>query len=96
MSSAWTVTVLKDTKDGNVVTDRTVVYADDQIEATKLGIAALGTTSITVQEIPAEHGGQIPSDAELNALQAQYRQDVGGDPEELRTQMKGSGGQAYG
>ena len=96
MSHAWTVTVLQETKGEHVVTNRTVVYADDQIEATRLGIAALDTTNITVQEIPDEHGGRIPTDAELNALQQQYRDDVGGDAEEIRGQMKGSSGQAYG
>jgi hypothetical protein len=96
MSTAWIATVTKQTQGETIITDRTTVYAGDQIEATKLGIAELGTTNITVTAIPAEHGGHNPTDAELNALQQQYRDEVGGNPEDLQQSMGGASGQAYG
>ena len=51
MAKTWAVTVLKTERTGDYITNRTVVYADDQIEATRLGIEALGTSNIVVQEI---------------------------------------------
>ena len=96
MSTAWIARVVKQTQGQTYIADGTTVYANDQIEATRLGIAALGTTNITLTEIPAEHGGHNPTDAEMNALQQQYRDEVGGTPEDLQQTMGGASGQAYG
>ena len=91
MAKAWAVTVLKSEKDDSYISDRTVVYADDQIEATRLGIEALGGGNLTVQEIP---DGDIPTDQEINDLQ-QYLRDSMPDETEV-SNMRGASGQAYG
>jgi hypothetical protein len=75
MSKAYAVTV---TRHNNLtgeteVRNRTVVYADDEIEAAKLGRQELGTDQFRVDEIP---GGDIPTDAEMNALQRELREEV--------------------
>ena len=59
MAKAWAVTVLKSEKDDSYISDRTVVYADDQIEATRRGQIDLGTDDVTVEEIP---DADIPTD----------------------------------
>ena len=91
MAKAWAVTVLKPEKDDSYISDRTVVYADDQIEATRRGQIDLGTADVTVEEIP---DADIPTDKEINDLQ-QYLRDTMPDETEV-SNMRGASGQAYG
>ena len=91
MAKAWAVTVLKSEKDDSYISDRTVVYADDQIEATRRGQIDLGTVDVTVEEIP---DADIPTDKEINDLQ-QYLRDTMPDETEV-SNMRGASGQAYG
>ena len=91
MAKAWAVTKTYHEKDADYISDRTVVYADDQIEATRLGIEALGGGNLTVQEIP---DADIPTDKEINDLH-QYLRDSMPD-ENTVDDMRGASGQAYG
>ena len=91
MAKTWAVTVLKTERTGDYITNRTVVYADDQIEATRLGIEALGTSNIVVQEIP---DADIPTDQEINDLQQYLRETM--PDENTVSDMRGASGQAYG
>ena len=91
MSKSWAVTVLKTERTGDYITNRTVVYADDQIEATRQGIEALGTSNIVVEVIP---DADIPTDQEINDLQKYLRETM---PDEAANQeMRSAGGGAYG
>ena len=91
MSKSWAVTKTYTEKDDTYIEDRTVVYADDQIEATRLGIEALGTRNLRVEEIP---GADIPTDQEINDLQKYLRETM---PDETEVdEMRGAGGGAYG
>lgn len=91
MAKSWAVTVLKTEKTGDYITNRTVVYADDQIEATRLGQIDLGTDNVLVQEIP---GADIPTDQEINDLHKYLRETM--PSENDVSNMRGAGGQAYG
>ena len=91
MSKSWAVTVYKTEKGEEYITDRTVVYADDAIEATRLGQNELGTGHVRVEEIP---GADIPTDQEINDLQ-KYLRETMPDEKEV-TNMRGASGQAYG
>ena len=91
MAKTWAVTELYTEKDDLYISNRTVVYADDQIEATRLGQEALGTSNVTVQEIP---GADIPTDQEINDLQ-KYLRETMPDEKEV-SNMRGASGQAYG
>jgi hypothetical protein len=91
MSKSWAVTLLVTEKDDNYIADRTVVYADNQIEATRLGQEALGADNVDVQEIP---DADIPTDQEINDLQEYLRSTM--PDENTVDEMRGAGGQAYG
>ena len=91
MSKSWAVTLYRYEKDDAYIADRTVVYADDQIEATRLGQEALGADNVSVQEIP---GADIPTDQEINDLQKYLRETMPSENEV--TEMRSAGGSAYG
>lgn len=91
MAKAWAVTVLYTEKEAAYISDRTVVYADDKIDATRQGQAFLGATDVVVKEIP---NADIPTDQEINDLQKYLRDTM---PDEAANQeMRGAGGGAYG
>jgi hypothetical protein len=75
MSKAYAITSLKiqPTTGEETIVERTVVYADDEVEATRLGGNELGHHNFRVDEII---GGDVPTDDEMNALQARLRQEV--------------------
>lgn len=91
MAKSWAVTLLVTEKDDDYIVDRTVVYADNQIEATRLGQEALGADQVTVEEIP---GADIPTDQEINDLH-KYLRETMPDENEV-SNMRSAGGSAYG
>lgn len=84
MAKSWAVTLLVTEKDDDYIVDRTVVYADNQIEATRLGQEALGADQVTVEEIPVE----------INDLH-KYLRETMPDENEV-SNMRSAGGSAYG
>ena len=90
---AWIVRKTSENRGETIVEETTTVYAADQIDATRQGIALLGTSNVTVTEIPAEHGGNVPSDQDIAAS---WREIIAERGDEIRSSdMRGASGQAY-
>jgi len=94
MSRAWIIQQTKTGKGGETFVEQaTTVYADDQIEATRQGIAMFGR-DITVTAIGDDQGGRIPTDAELLEVQREAREAQVAP--EVADEMRSTGGSAYG
>ena len=92
---AWIVQKTDNQRGETVITDVTTVYAANQIDATRQGITLLGTSNVTVTEIPAEHGGNVPSDQEIAEGWREIIAERGDDNPETVNEMRSAGGSAY-
>jgi len=91
---AWIVQATGNQRGETIITDVTTVYADNQIDATRQGINLLGTSNITVTQIPDEHGGNVPSDQDIAAS---WREIIAERGDGVATdEMRSAGGSAYG
>lgn len=92
MSRAWIIQKVRQSQGEDFIEETTTVYAENQIEATRQGIALLGN-EITVTQIPAEHGGNVPSDQDI---EAGWREIIAERGDAAAGDAASTGGGAYG
>ena len=90
---AWIVQKTGESRGETIIEETTTVYAANQIDATRQGITLLGTSNVTVTEIPAEHGGNVPSDQDI---EAGWREIIAERGDAAAGDAGSTGGGAYG
>ena len=89
---AWIVSKTRETRGETIIEETTTVYAENQIDATRQGIALFGN-QINVTQIPDEYGGAVPTDQDIAAAWREIIAERG--DQNTDDTMRSAGGGAY-